>query len=194
LFLPQVIRIDAENTTDGERLLEGKNVNLRVVEKEDVPLIAEWENSLDYISEYNPLRQRSRADQERNYDKIGPDEKWFLIEKKDGSKIGFILHSAVRGYWDIGYVLVPGERGKGYCTEAVQIIVDYLFLSKDTVRIQAETHVENMASQKVLERTGFKREGRVREEMFVWGKWADGYLYSILREEWKEPKILTRTT
>jgi RimJ/RimL family protein N-acetyltransferase len=28
--------------------------------------------------------------------------------------------------------------------------------------------------------------------MFVWGKWADGYLYSILREEWKEPKILTR--
>jgi RimJ/RimL family protein N-acetyltransferase len=174
-------------------LLEGKNVNLRVVEKEDLPLIAEWENSLDCISEYNPLRQRSKADNERNYDQLGPDEKWFFIEKKDGSKIGSIIHSAVRGYWEIGYVLVPGERGKGYCTEAVQIIVDYLFLSKDTVRIQAETHAENTASQKVLERTGFKREGRVRKEMFVWGKWADGYLYSILREEWKEPKILTRT-
>ncbi len=33
----------------------------------------------------------------------------------------------------------------------------------------------------------------MRKEMFIWGKWADGYLYSILREEWKEPKILTRT-
>ena len=71
-------------------------------------------------------------------------------------------------------------------------MVDYLFLSKDTIRIQAGTHVENMASQKVLERTGFKREGLMRREMFVWGKWADGYLCSILREEWKEPKILTR--
>jgi hypothetical protein len=34
---------------------------------------------------------------------------------------------------------------------------------------------------------------RAKKEMFVWGKWADGYLYSILREEWKEPKILTMT-
>lgn len=33
-----------------------------------------------------------------------------------------------------------------------------------------------------------------RKEMFVWGKWADHYLYSILRMEWKEPRILTKTT
>jgi len=174
-------------------LLEGKTVNLRIIEKEDLSLLAEWENNLDYISEYNPLRQRSKTDQERNYGKQSSDEKWFFIEKKDGSKIGFIGFYPFRRYWDIGYVMVPSERGRGYCTEAVQIIVDYLFLSKDTVRIQAETHVENTASQKVLEKIGFKREGRVRKEMFVWGKWTDGYLYSILREEWKEPRILTKT-
>ena len=176
------------------RLLEGKNVNLRVVEKEDLPLIAEWENNLDYIGEYNPLRQLSKGEIEKNYDKLGSEEKWFLIEKKDGSKIGYIGHYPVRGYWDIGYVLVPSERGKGYCTEAVQLMVDYLFLSKDTAKIQAGTHVENIASQKVLERIGFKRDGLMRKEMIVWGKWADGYLYSILREEWKQPKILTKTT
>ena len=72
-------------------------------------------------------------------------------------------------------------------------MVDYLFLSKNIVRIQAGTHVENKASQKILERSGFKREGLVRKEMFVRGKWTDIYLYSILREEWKEPKILTKT-
>ena len=89
--------------------------------------------------------------------------------------------------------MVPSERGKGYCTEAVQLMVDYLFLSKDTVKIQAATQVENIASQKILEKTGFKRDGLMRKEMMIWGKWADGYLYSILREEWKESKILTRT-
>lgn len=166
---------------------------MRVVEKEDLPLITEWKNSLDYISEYNPLRQRSKAEEESKYDKLGPDEKGFFIEKKDGNKVGFIEHTAVRGYFEIGYALIPSERGKGYCTEAVQIMVDYLFLSKSIVRIQAGTHVENRASQKILERIGFKREGTERKGMFVMGKWTDLYIYSILREEWKEPKILTRT-
>jgi ribosomal-protein-alanine N-acetyltransferase len=175
------------------RLLEGKNVNLRVVEKEDLPLVAQWENNLDFIGEHNPLRQLSKEEIERNYDKLGSEDKWLLIEKKDGSKIGFVGLSAFGGSPLIGYVLIPGERGKGYCTEALQLMVDYLFLSKDAVRIQAGTHVENKASQKVLERTGFKREGLMRKEMFVRGKWADCYLYSILREEWKEPRILTKT-
>ena len=174
-------------------MLEGRNVNLRVIEETDLTQIAEWENSLDYIGEYNPLRQLSKGEIEKKYDKLGSEDKWFFIEKKDGSKIGFIQHLSVGSYWEIGYVLIPSERGKGYCTEAVQLMVDYLFLSKSTVKIQAATHVENIASQKILEKTGFKRDGLMRKEMMIWGKWADGYLYSILREEWKEPKILTRT-
>ena len=169
-------------------------MNLRVVEKEDLPLLAEWENDLGYIGGYNPFRQLSKGEVEKNYDKLGSEEKWFIVEKKDGSKVGFIGHFPVRGYWEIGYVLIPSERSKGYCTEAVQIMVDYLFLSKNTFKIQAATHVENKRSQRILERTGFKRDGLLRREMFVWGKWADGYLYSILREEWKEPKVLTRTS
>jgi RimJ/RimL family protein N-acetyltransferase len=90
--------------------------------------------------------------------------------------------------------LVPSERGKGYCTEAVRIIVDYLFLSRDTMRIQACTDTRNVASQKVLEKAGFKKEGTMRKYLFPRGELRDACLYSILREEWKEPKILTRTT
>jgi ribosomal-protein-alanine N-acetyltransferase len=50
-----------------------------------------------------------------------------------------------------------------------------------------------VASQKVLEKNGFKKEGTIRKEEFVRGEWRDKYLYSILREEWKEPRILTKT-
>jgi RimJ/RimL family protein N-acetyltransferase len=174
-------------------LLEGKKVNLRIVEKEDLPLLAEWENNLDFASEYNPLRQPSKADIQKRYDNLPSEEKWFFIEKKDGSKVGLMTHSVTGNLLEIGYVVIPGERGKGYGAEAVQLMVDYLFLSRDIVRIQAGTHVENIASQKVLERAGFKREGLMRKIMVVWGKWVDCYLYSVLREEWKEPKILTRT-
>jgi RimJ/RimL family protein N-acetyltransferase len=44
-----------------------------------------------------------------------------------------------------------------------------------------------------LEKAGFKTEGTLRKHQFVRGVWADFYLYSVLREEWKEPKIPTMT-
>jgi aminoglycoside 6'-N-acetyltransferase len=173
-------------------LLEGKTVNLRIVEKEDFPLVAEWLNNLDFYGEYNPLMQISKADFQKMREDF-PDEKWFFIEKKDGSKIGNIGHRPEGRAQEIGYVVLPSERKKGYCSEAVKIMVDYLFLSKDIARVQAHTDVRNEGSRKALERAGFKKEGIVRKATFFWGEWRDGYLYSILREGWKEPKILART-
>jgi RimJ/RimL family protein N-acetyltransferase len=76
-------------------LLEGKNVNLRVVEKEDLPLIAEWFSSPEVFGEYNTLRQMSKTEAEKMFE--SPLElKQFLIEKKDGSKIGFVGHFFLR--------------------------------------------------------------------------------------------------
>jgi len=174
-------------------LLEGKLLNLRVMEKEDLSLLAEWFNNPEVFGEYNPLRQLSKVETEKMLE--SPLElKPFIIEKKDGTKIGFIAHFHVLhpsgSKLEIGYTLIPNERGKGYCTEAIQIMVDFLFLSRETMRIQATTDTRNLASQKVLEKTGFKKEGTLRKYIFVRGELRDAYLYSILREEWKEPRIL----
>ena len=165
------------------------------MEKEDLPLIAEWFNKPEVFGEYNPLHQVSRTEAEKMFENPH-EEKSFIIEKKDGSKVGFIghfyvLHVAGKQL-EIGYSLVPSERGRGYGTEATQLMVDYLFLSKDTMRIQAQTDPRNVASSKLLEKVGFKKEGTLRKSFFMRGEWVDSYIYSILREEWKEPKILTK--
>jgi RimJ/RimL family protein N-acetyltransferase len=175
-------------------LLEGKNVNLRVGEKEDIPLIVEWWNSLEVNGEYQLFPQTSKAEMEKQIEKFSSDPLWggFIIEKKDGSKIGYVVHYPAGRLLEIGYALVPRERGKGYCSEAAQMMVDYLFLSKDIVRVQAHTDVRNVASQRVLEKIGFRKEGVVRKSSFVRGEWRDSCLFSILREEWKEPRILTK--
>ncbi len=176
-------------------MLEGRNVNLKIVEKEDLSLVAEWFNDPDFSGRFDPLdAQQSRREIEKKYENLSVEEKWFIIEKKDGTKVGFIGHFNVRNNVEIGYALIPSERRKGYGTEAVALMVDYLFLSKNIVRIQAGTNVENEASQRVLERAGFRKEGIGRKEVFVRGKWTDFYNFSILREEWKEPKILTKAT
>ena len=164
------------------------------MEKEDLPLFAEWLNKPEFYGEYNPLRQVSRTETEKMLET--PIElKPFIIEKKDRNKIGFIAYykELWGGQLEIGYALVPSERGKGYCSEAVEIMVDFLFLSRDVVRIQAHTDVRNLASQRVLEKNGFKREGTLRKGLFARGEWRDWFIYSILREEWKEPKALKKT-
>jgi len=178
-------------------MLKGNDLNLRVVEKDDLPAFAEWVNDPEFAGEFQPLLQISRTELEKQYDKLAPQDEWFFIEKKDGSKIGFVraCHLAVFGKpFEIGFTLIPSARGKGYGTEAVQIIVDYLFLSKDIVRIQAHTIPRNLASQRTLEKAGFRKEGVARKLIFIRGEWQDALFYGILREEWKEPKVLTRTT
>jgi RimJ/RimL family protein N-acetyltransferase len=174
-------------------LLEGRNVNLRVMEREDLPLYVEWVNDPSFFGEYNPLEQTTKAEMEKNYDNAIAERRRFFIEKKDGTKIGVVNTFPAGDLLEIGFTLIPSERGKGYGPEAVVILVDYLFLARDLVRVQATTDLRNVASQKVLEKAGFTREGVVRKSMFLRGQWRDLLLYSILREEWKEPKILTRT-
>jgi RimJ/RimL family protein N-acetyltransferase len=178
-------------------LLEGKNVNLRIAEKEDLPLIAEWISKPESLGEYNPLMQVSKTEVEKMLE-IPNEPKTFFIEKKDGTKIGFVQHfytlQGLSKQLEIGYGLQPNERGRGYCTEAVNLMLDYLFLSTENVRIQALTDTRNVASQRVLEKTGFKKEGTLRKNFFAWGEWRDDFIYSILREEWKAPRILKSKT
>jgi len=180
------------------QMLEGKNVNLRVAEKEDVPLLAEWLNDVEFMGQYSdfPIQISKAQLEKRMFEPQLPQMEWvdFIIQKKDGTKIGWMPHyisSQNFGWVEIGYYLISKERGKGYGTEAIQTIVDYLFLAKDIPRIQAVINVQNKASQRVLEKACFKKDGTLRKALWAGkGRWTDGYLYSILREEWKEPKIL----
>jgi ribosomal-protein-alanine N-acetyltransferase len=188
-------------------LLEGKTVNLRRVEKEDVGFMVDCFNNPDFFGEYNPITltpsgQTSKSEWMKwadnpPSDSVGWDIEWkpFVIQKKDRTRIGLMWHMIVQPFeeMEIACFLVPSERGKGYALEATRLIVDYLFLSRNIVKIQVHTNVENKAAQKVLEKVGFIKEGTVRKHQFVRGVWTDYYLYSILREEWKEPKILTKT-
>ena len=173
-------------------MLEGTNINLKVVEKQDLPILLEWDNNVDFRGQFENVKQETIAELERLYDNI-KDAQWFFIEKRDGKKIGFIAHFLSAGETEIGYNIVPNERNKGHAGEAIQIIVDYLFLSKEIMRIQAKADPENIPSCKALEKAGFKREGILRRTFYCRGKWRDDCIYSIIREEWKVPRILTRT-
>lgn len=175
-------------------MLEGININLRAREPDDISLIHEWLNNLEFQGRYTPLSQRSKEEMKIRFGEISDDQKMFIIEKKGGTRIGIIFFFMVKGghynLFEIGYYMILSERKKGYCTEAVKLFVDFLFLKQAIERIQATTDNRNIASQRVLEKTGFSKEGILRKGLFMKGEWVDISLFSILREEWKEPQVL----
>jgi RimJ/RimL family protein N-acetyltransferase len=165
------------------------------MEKEDFATYTEWMNDVEIMGEFLFGRQKSIEETEKHYSMRSPEYGTFIIEKKDCTRIG-ILHffdSKFGGYAtskEVGYFLIPEERGNGYCTEAVGIALDYLFLLYPHLRIQAVCATTNIASIRVLEKSRFQREGTLRKLGFFSGKYRDIAIFSILREEWNGPNAL----
>jgi [ribosomal protein S5]-alanine N-acetyltransferase len=179
-------------------MLEGSNIDLKVVEKEELPQLLEITNRPEFWGLYESPFQRSRAEAEKGFDEW-KGSKRFFIQKKDGRRIGLMTvwevvpGNAAQFGLEIGYALSPEERGKGYSTEAVKLLLDYSYLTTVVTRIQAHTDVRNIASQRVLEKNGFLKEGTNRQCYFANGELHDMFIFSILRKEWKEPRILKAT-
>ena len=167
-------------------MLIGDSINLRLMERNELGIVHRWENDSLFTGPYEPVQQSTLESLEKQFDKRGENE-WFFIESKEGEPIGLVYTMSKSGYMIIGYAVVEEARGSGVCSEAVRMIVDYLFLRKRIVRIQAETHPENLASQKVLTKNGFSREGVIRQSFYSRGVYRDTVLFSILRDEWKGP-------
>ena len=123
-----------------------------------------------FSGEYEPFKQNSFAEFEKWFNGLRPEEQWFIIEKKDGTKIGQIICCPRGPHYSMGFRVMPNERNKGFGTEAILIIVDYLFLSSGIAHIESEANPKNTASIRVLEKVGFRREGLIRKSVFIRGE------------------------
>ncbi|WP_134768744.1 GNAT family protein [Nocardioides sp. 1609] len=85
----------------------------------------------------------------------------------------------------LGYCLDAPAWGHGYATEAARAVLAWAFATVDLNRVQAETDTRNLASARVLEKVGFRREGTLREDCVVDGDVSDSWVFGLLRREWR---------
>ncbi len=99
-----------------------------------------------------------------------PDQwDWYaiwMIEKTDGTPVGDLCFKGLRenGIAEIGYGILEEYQGKGYATEAVQSACRWAFCHAEVQALEAETDAGNTASQRVLEKCGFRPNGTHGEE------------------------------
>lgn len=101
---------------------------------------------------------------------------------KEGNGQGDIAYHLLRRYW-----------GQGYATEAAQALLQYGFDDFGLHRISTSARPENIASWRVLEKIGMRREGHQRLHRWDWiaQEWVDSYLYAIVEDEWRMGKPLS---
>jgi RimJ/RimL family protein N-acetyltransferase len=170
-------------------MLKGEKINIRALEPDDLKLIKDWNNDPAFKGRFEQIECNSLEELKTWYHSE-KDSRWYLVEKKDGEAVGQIMYKIKADYYTVGYIIHHEHRNKGYGTEAIKIMVDFLFLSTPTERVEAQASPDNVASIKVLEKTGFKYEGTIRRALFVRGMYLDGAIYGILREEWESPLAL----
>lgn len=89
----------------------------------------------------------------------------WMIEQKDGTPTGDLCFKGLEnGVTETGYGILNEYQGKGYATEAVKAALSWAFSQADVVEIEAETEINNFASQRVLYKCGFTKNGKTGEE------------------------------
>lgn len=110
----------------------------------------------------------------------------FGIVKTDTSEligtIGFHNFALRHRRAEVGYEIHPDYWRNGYATEALQAALTYAF-SLDIERIGAIVYIENIASQRMLERNGFLREGLLRQYMRQGDVACDVYMYGYINKQ-----------
>jgi RimJ/RimL family protein N-acetyltransferase len=86
----------------------------------------------------------------------------------------------------IGFSLASKYWRKGYITESLPHLLEYLFEDMDIHRIVADCDAENVASYRTLEKLGFRREAHFIESYLDNGIYTSEYHYGLLQREWRE--------
>ena len=117
----------------------------------------------------------------------GRGEKFQWIVQVDSDAAGWItlvVSNWEHGLAEVGYALTTLYQGQGVMTDALQILLDDIFLNTLLERIEARCAIDNLGSQRVLEKNGFRREGHLKGYFKLRGRRVDNYLYGVLRDDY----------
>lgn len=109
-------------------------------------------------------------------------------EKATGHVIGeltFKVVSLEEKRTEIGFRFHPDSQGKGYARESTRAVMNAIFKNLGMHKIFGQCDVLNVASSKLMESLGMRREGTMLKHNLNAGRWCDMHYYGILAEEWE---------
>ena len=163
-------------------MIEQGEICIRCVEDTDLEFLCFCASPTVYGS-YQGFRFTSRTSVMAAFQEDGfwSDEGGILLIEECNEAVGLAQVTFVReGLARVGMILLPEHRGTGIGTTALGMLRDYLSENYPIARIEADTDVENLAGQRILENNDFVCEGTMRAFRFWGGQYHDSLLYSYI--------------
>ena len=164
-------------------------VSIRPFRKEDIYRKVEWlnkhENNL-YLHYELPLdTEKTERWFLKNHDR---KDRYDSIIEMDGIPCGLIgLLSIDRINLKAELYIAIGDttmKGKGISTQACKLLLQYAFAKLGLNRVYLYTETGNLAAQRLFEKIGFLKEGCIRQDVLSHGKYADRFVYGLLKEDY----------
>ncbi len=172
-----------------------ERLELRPVTMDDKASIFAYRSDAE-TNKYQGWIPKNHKDVEEFIGKVSsiPDQpdSWFqlvIIEKKTKKLIGDLgIHflDSDNKQVEIGCTLNKDYHGKGYATEVLKKVIDYLFNDLNKHRIITSIDPSNSASIRLVERLGFRKEAHFIKSLYLNGKWVDDMVFALLEKEWKQ--------
>ncbi len=122
----------------------------------------------------------------------GELSKWGIALQQDDQLVGtcgFNEWSKVHRWAELAFDLAQAHWGKGLMGQAVAALLQWTYREDQVDRVHAFVRVDNKRSERLLERNGFVREGRLRSYRVCRGQPHDFYIYGLLRSEWAAAQL-----
>jgi RimJ/RimL family protein N-acetyltransferase len=175
-------------------LFEGERVRLLAPDPDkDAEVESAWTHDAEFLRliDLGPARPLSPAAVKKKYEKLEKAEHrefYFVVRLlADDRLIGFahlfwvdLQHGAAMLNLGLGQ---PADRGQGYGTEMMRLLLDYAFGELNLHRVAVRTAAYNTGALRFLERHGFVEEVRNRDAVFRDGRRWDGLTYGLLKAE-----------
>ncbi len=175
-------------------MIETKRTIIRPIEHKDNKQIYSYRSDSE-TNKYQGWIPKSLKDVNefisKNPTEFNKPESWFqlvIIERETDKIIGDIgIHFIDNDNFqsEIGCTLSKIIHGKGFATETVGAVIDYLFNKLGKHRIITSIDPENKSSINLVERLGFRKEAHFKQSLLINGKWVDDIIYAMLKSDWK---------
>jgi len=176
-------------------MLRGERIQLRALEREDLPTLRDWRNLPEYRRHFREFRELNLLNQEQWFTRISasPNDFMFAIER-DGAMIGVCglvyVHWVIRAA-DISlyigekevYIDGPG----GHAEDAAKTLIRYAFDTLNLHKVWTELYSFDHRKVELFTRLGFARDAVLRDNAYEDGRYHDSYIYSLLRTDEVKP-------
>ena len=177
-------------------MLKGPRLTLRAITRDDLPRYVDWLNDSEVTRHLGRLLRPLNLDAEIE---------WYEAQQKDSRAINFAIDTAEGIHIgsvslmdldhhsqqaELGILIgVKSDWGKGYGTEAINILLKYSFEALNLNRVYLRVDTDHPGAITCYQRCGFTQEGELRQVCFREGQYHNQYIMSILKTEYQSRTV-----